>query len=94
VDAMTYQELEQNAQADIDSLLADDKFWQIAQLVMPSEINKERITIRIDADILGWLKRQGRGYQSRINAILRAFMKTEKTHYKHKEHSGHKHARR
>jgi uncharacterized protein (DUF4415 family) len=56
VDAMTYKELEENAKADVDSLLADDKFWQVAQLVMPSETNKERITIRIDADILSWAK--------------------------------------
>ena len=32
---------------------------------------KRQITARVDADILDWLKAQGRGYQSRINAILR-----------------------
>jgi len=32
---------------------------------------KESLTIRIDADILAWLRGQGRGYQTRINAILR-----------------------
>lgn len=76
VDAMEYKELEENAKSDTDSLLADDEFWRVAQLVMPSEMNKERITIRIDADVLHWLKHQGRGYQSRINSILRVFMKT------------------
>ncbi len=32
---------------------------------------KESLTIRIDADILAWLRGQGRGYQTRINAMLR-----------------------
>ena len=32
---------------------------------------KRQITARVDADVLEWLKAQGKGYQSRINAILR-----------------------
>ena len=32
---------------------------------------KESLTIRIDADILAWLRGQGKGYQTRINALLR-----------------------
>jgi uncharacterized protein (DUF4415 family) len=32
---------------------------------------KESLTIRIDADILAWLRGQGKGYQTRINAMLR-----------------------
>ena len=35
---------------------------------------KQQITARDDADVLDWLKRQGRGYQSRINAILKREM--------------------
>jgi len=35
---------------------------------------KQQITARVDADVLDWLKAQGRGYQSRINAILRRAM--------------------
>ena len=35
---------------------------------------KRQITARVDADVLDWLKRQGKGYQSRINAILRREM--------------------
>jgi len=37
---------------------------------------KRQITARIDADVLDWLKSHGRGYQSRINAILRREMLT------------------
>jgi len=35
---------------------------------------KKQITARVDADVLAWLKGQGKGYQSRINAILRREM--------------------
>jgi len=35
---------------------------------------KKSLTIRLDADVLAWLKSQGRGYQTRINKLLRAAM--------------------
>ena len=35
--------------------------------------SKTSISLRVDADVLEWLKAQGRGYQTRINAVLRAF---------------------
>ena len=38
---------------------------------------KQQITARLDADVLDWLKGQGPGYQSRMNAILRAAMLRE-----------------
>lgn len=34
---------------------------------------KKAISLRIDTDVLEWLKAQGKGYQSRINAVLRAY---------------------
>jgi uncharacterized protein (DUF4415 family) len=39
---------------------------------------KEPVTIRIDADVLNWLKSKGRGYQTRINQLLRAAMQQSK----------------
>ena len=36
--------------------------------------NKRQITIRLDADVLRWYRAQGEGYQTRINALLRAYM--------------------
>jgi len=38
---------------------------------------KKPLTLRIDADVLAWLKSQGKGYQTRINRILRSAMLTE-----------------
>jgi len=35
---------------------------------------KQQLTVRIDADVLAWLKAQGKGYQSRLNEILRTAM--------------------
>lgn len=35
---------------------------------------KETITIRLDADVLAWFRRRGRGYQTRINRVLRLFV--------------------
>jgi uncharacterized protein (DUF4415 family) len=41
---------------------------------------KQQLTVRVDADVLAWLKSQGKGYQSRLNDILRAAM-LDKTRY-------------
>ena len=52
-----------------------DEFWQSA---VPNPFYrpvKKQITLRIDADILAWLRQQGsEGYQSRLNALLRSVM--------------------
>ena len=41
---------------------------------------KKPLTIRLDADVLCWLKGQGKGYQTRINAILRSAMERGSSH--------------
>jgi uncharacterized protein (DUF4415 family) len=38
---------------------------------------KKQLTIRLDADVLDWLKGHGRGYQTRINRILRVVMESQ-----------------
>ena len=48
------------------------KFWQQAQVVMPSA--KTHLSLRLDEDIVEWFKRQGTGYQTRINAVLRSYV--------------------
>ena len=40
---------------------------------------KKQLTIRLDADVLDWLRRNGRGYQTRINRILRVVMESQPT---------------
>jgi uncharacterized protein (DUF4415 family) len=60
--------------SDIPEL--DDTFWKNAVLVQPE--NKERLTVRFDADMVEWFKRQGRGYQTRMNTVLRSFYEAHK----------------
>jgi uncharacterized protein (DUF4415 family) len=38
---------------------------------------KQQVTLRLDADVLTWFRSQGRGYQTRINALLRAYMEAQ-----------------
>lgn len=51
--------------------LADEVF---AQPLVPWPPKKQTITIRVDADVLGWFKRQGSGYQTRMNQVLRRYV--------------------
>jgi uncharacterized protein (DUF4415 family) len=52
------------------------EFWRNAKVVLPE--SKEVVTLRIDRDVVTWYKEAGKGYQSRMNAVLRSYM----------EHSG------
>ena len=69
------EDIRAGIEADPDAHPTDEEFWKDAKVVMPKA--KQGITIRLDADLLEWL-RQGKGYQTRINAILRAYMRTQK----------------
>lgn len=50
----------------------DDNFFRNARLVAP--VRKKQITMRLDEDILDWFKASGKGYQTRMNAVLRAYV--------------------
>lgn len=51
-----------------------EEFWANAVRGRYYRPNKTSTTVRIDSDVLAWLRGQGRGYQTRINAILRREM--------------------
>jgi len=51
----------------------DEEFFKNAKIVMPE--NKETVTMRLDKEVLEWFRAQGKGYQTRINALLRSYMK-------------------
>jgi uncharacterized protein (DUF4415 family) len=68
VDQTTEAEVAAAIATDPDDPANDPDFWNRAQIVHP---RKERVTIRLDADVLEWFRLLGRGYQARINAILR-----------------------
>ena len=52
----------------------DDAFWKNAVRNPFYKPTKTSTTVRIDSDVLHWLRSQGKGYQSRINALLRREM--------------------
>ena len=51
-----------------------EAFWKNAVRGKYYKPVKKSTTVRIDSDVLAWLRAQGKGYQSRINAILRRKM--------------------
>jgi uncharacterized protein (DUF4415 family) len=64
--------------AEIDASIAgdpdwsDDFDWSEAVLVIPPK--KKAISIRVDEDVLDYFRREGAGYQRRMNAVLRSYM--------------------
>ena len=46
--------------------------WQDTVTLQPPQ-SKEQVTLRLDRDVLEWFRAKGRGYQTRINAVLRAY---------------------
>ena len=54
-----------------------EEFFKKATVPWPPA--KHQLTIRLDVDVLEWLKATGRGYQTRINRILRAAMESQST---------------
>ena len=57
--------------SDIPEL--DDTFWSRARVVLP-EGSKTQLTLRLDSDLVDWFRAGGRGYQTRMNAVLRAYV--------------------
>ena len=51
-----------------------EKFWRNAVRNPFYRPIKQQLTLRLDADVIAWLRRQGKGYQTRANALLRAAM--------------------
>jgi len=60
--------------SDIPELNED--FWAHAVIQYPEK--KKPVTLRLDSDVLEWFKSTGKGYQTRINAILRSFYEGHK----------------
>jgi uncharacterized protein (DUF4415 family) len=61
--------------ADIEP---DEDFWKRARVVMPPPRGKKHLGLRLDQDVVDWFKAQGRGYQTRMNAVLRSYMQAQR----------------
>lgn len=71
LDARTSEALDEAARLDQDALPMSDEEWLAARLEKPVKVP---VGLKLDDDVLGWFKQQGRGYQTRINAVLRRYM--------------------
>lgn len=60
--------------SDIPELTEED----FARGVWHTGHGKQQVTVRLDRDVLAFFKQGGRGYQTRINAVLRAFMEAQR----------------
>ena len=72
VDALKDEDIDYSEIPDLSAL--GEEFWDKA--VVKRATPKAQVTIRLDREVLDWFKSQGKGYQSRINAILRAYKET------------------
>jgi uncharacterized protein (DUF4415 family) len=54
-----------------------ESFWKNAVRNPFYRPVKQQVTVRLDADVIAWLRRQGKGYQTRLNYLLRAAMMQE-----------------
>ncbi len=75
IDAMTEEELQKAIENDPDAALTPEQ-WD--SLILDPPLNKEPISLKIDADVIAWFKSTGKGYQTRINSILRSYMKAHR----------------
>jgi uncharacterized protein (DUF4415 family) len=76
VKAKTEAELEQDIATDPDFRDQPADWYRQAQAVMP--VPKRLLSLRLDTDLVDWFRAQGPGYQTRINAVLRAFVAWQK----------------
>lgn len=73
--ALTVKEMRAVKEEDIDFSdipEADENFWKDAKVHLPDR-TKTPLNVRLDADMVEWFRAQGKGYQTRINAVLRSF---------------------
>ncbi len=73
IDAATGSKLEASIRADVDDVRGEPD-WTKAIVGIPAP--KDHINIRVDHDVLQWFKSNGKGYQTLINNVLRAFVQT------------------
>ncbi len=79
---MTGRKLEASIQADVDDVRGKPD-WTKAIMGIP--VPKDHINIRIDHDVLEWFCASGRGYQTLMNNVLRAFVQSRQGSLSHKQ---------
>jgi len=54
----------------------DEEFWRNARVVVPPR--KASVHLRVDSDVLDWFRSRGKGYLTRMNAVLRSYMEAHR----------------
>jgi uncharacterized protein (DUF4415 family) len=74
VNRWTAADIERMSASDPDHPPLDDAFWKGVEKIP----RKEAISIKLDKDVLSFFRKQGRGYQTRINAVLRRYIQAQR----------------
>jgi uncharacterized protein (DUF4415 family) len=75
LDRQTSVQTEAIAANDRDGGPMSDEEWAKAEVIHPQKVP---VGLKLDNDVLGWFKSQGKGYQTRINTILRRYYETHR----------------
>lgn len=75
VDAMRDEDIDTT---DIPELTPEQFARAIARKGLKPMPHKQQVTLRIDSDVMDWFRTRGRGYQTQINALLRAYVEAHR----------------
>ena len=75
LDRQSSAQTEAIAIRDRDGRPMSDEDWARAEVIQPQKVP---VGLKLDDDVLGWFKSQGKGYQTRINTILRRYYATHR----------------
>lgn len=83
-DKTDWERLRNMTDEEIEAQIADDPDWAGMEIdwskaVMVEPQTKQAVSIRLDRDVIDFFKAQGKGYQTRINSVLRAYMRAKKS---------------
>ena len=73
---MSDEEVELRAAADPDAGVIPPGFWDNAKMILPE--TKQQITLRLDPEVIRWFRRSGKGYQSRMGAVLKSYVEAKR----------------
>lgn len=73
---MSDAEVERRAAADADAGAIPEGFWDEAKVLLPE--NKQQITLRLDPEVIRYFKHTGKGYQSRMGAVLKSYVEAKR----------------
>jgi uncharacterized protein (DUF4415 family) len=75
LDALDNQDVDMS---DIPEITPQQFAKSVVRRGLKPVAKKSQVTLRVDSDVLTWFKMQGRGYQTHINTLLRAYMQAHK----------------